>query len=227
MNMKTTLTKFLAITVAFIVYATILFLIMVTLPLHAQTVASAGNGAARLVAVTDSAPATNAVAVTATKTQKSSPKYPPVQIDETGIHVGGQNPVNIHPGKKGFDVVPIVAILGVFGMPVAIVGLVFYFIYRRNKMMHETLRAMIEKGMPVTPELLADLKATGYKTKSQSRNHRLLPGLVLTGLGTALLISHPGYHHSGGWILLFIGVAFLIVWAVERTDKNDDQPPKQ
>jgi hypothetical protein len=35
-----------------------------------------------------------------------------------------------------------------------------------------------------------------------------------------------GHHGSGGWIVLFIGVAFLIVWFVERRDKNDEQPPK-
>jgi hypothetical protein len=31
---------------------------------------------------------------------------------------------------------------------------------------------------------------------------------------------------KAGLLLLFMGAAFLIVWFVERKDKNNDQPPK-
>jgi hypothetical protein len=37
-----------------------------------------------------------------------------------------------------------------------------------------------------------------------------------------------GRHFGGGeLIVLFIGLAFLIVWFVERRDRNNDQPTKQ
>ena len=239
MNMKTASAKFLAITFAFIVYATILFLIMVTLPpLHAQTNAPAENGTNSPVAVTNSAPASNAVAVTGIKTHKPSSESSPVRIDSSGIHIGGSEPVDIdisHIPKLGLPaVLALLVPFAPFVMIIAIIAIFFYFKHRRNKMVHETMRAMIEKGVPITPELIAQLrnKPSGFSSQigqqpGRSRQRHLLPGLILTGIGAALLISHPGYHSSGGLIVLFIGVAFLIVWFVERTDRNNGQPPKQ
>ena len=163
--------------------------------------------------------------------------HPPVRIDETGIHVGGPNPVDINvPGLahyhawRGVDVTGIIAIISTFGMPVALILIIFYFKHRRNKMAHETLRAMIDKGMPITPELIAEVrnKGCGSSTNSASgrTRSRLLPGLVLAGVGTALLISGSKGEARGGWIVLFIGAAFLIVWFVEQKNQNDGQPPR-
>ena len=204
--MKIASTKFLAITFAFIVYATILLLIMVTLPLHAQTNASAENGTNSPVAVTASVQTSNPIAAT--------------------------EPAVTNLGRLGTDFSATVEKLGFYGTLVVVIGLAFYFRNRRNKMAHETLRAMIEKGMPVTPELVAQLQIRPSRFSNQpgqSRHRRLLPGLILTGVGAALLITNLG-RNSGdgkaGWIVLFIGAAFLIVWLVERKDKNNDQPPK-
>ena len=124
--------------------------------------------------------------------------------------------------------VSIVAIVCTFGMPVAIVALAAYFHHRRTKLAHETVRMMIEKGMPITPELVAELRSrrphgTG---ESPTRKSGLFPGLVLAGIGTALLVTGSG-HSTGGWIVLFIGVAFLVTWLVERQHQNNTQPPKQ
>jgi hypothetical protein len=61
----------------------------------------------------------------------------------------------------------------------------------------------------------------------------LFPGLVMIGVGMAMLIAnYSGGNDTGwagikgGWIVLFMGVAFLIVWSVERKNKSGDQPPK-
>jgi hypothetical protein len=155
---------------------------------------------------------------------------PPVRIDETGVHVGGSNPVDINvPDFKhshlSRDVTGIIAILSTFGMPVMIILVVFYFKHRRNKMAHETLRAMIEKGVPMTPELVAEVNGQGCRIPGERRTRsRLLPALVLTGLGIALLMG--GHDNRGGWILMFMGVAFLIVWFVEGRSQNNGQPPR-
>ncbi len=119
------------------------------------------------------------------------------------------------------------AIFSSFALPVFIVAIVFYFQHRRNKLAHETIRAMIEKGMPITPELVAELRSKRLFGTGQNltRGGSLFPGLVLAGIGTALLISGSG-QSKGGWIVLFIGVAFLVVWAVERTNPNNTQLPK-
>ena len=225
--MKITSTKF---------FAAIFLFTLAAAPLRAQTNASAENGTNSPLAVTDSAPASNAVVVTGTKAQKPSKESSLVRIDDTGIHVGGQNPADNNKLALGGIAIGALALLvplAPFVMVVAIMAIIFYCIHRRNKMVHENLRAMIEKGVPITPELIAQLrnKPSGYSNQlgqqlGRSRHGRLLPGLILTGVGTALLISY-GHHGSGGWIVLFVGVAFLIVWFVERRDRNNDQPPKQ
>ncbi len=159
---------------------------------------------------------------------------PPVRIDETGIHVGGPNPVDINvPGLahyhawRGIDVTGITAILSTFGMPVMIILVVFYFKHRRNKMAHDTLRAMIDKGMPITPELIAEVRNKGCgRSFGGPPRSRLLPSLILLGVGTALLIGGSKGEARGGWIVLFIGAAFLIVWFVEQKNQNNVQPPR-
>jgi hypothetical protein len=167
----------------------------------------------------------------------SSADHPPVRIDETGVHVGGANPVDINTPRGGGDwergpswkavLKSIIAIFAVFGMPVAIIAIVFYFKHRRHKMAHDTLRAMIEKGVPMTPELVAQVRDQDYGGPRTGRTRsRLLPGLVLLGTGIALLIGGTHGDSRAGWIVLFIGVAFLIVWLVEGKNPNNGQPPR-
>jgi hypothetical protein len=165
-----------------------------------------------------------------------------VAVDEDGIHIGGPGGINIKSplGTSGGDMslksmliaisailIPISGVVCPFALPVFIVAIVFYFHHRRTKMTHETIRAMIERGMPVTPELVAELKSKHPRGAGQSPTRRsgLFPGLVLAGIGTALLITNSG-HSMGGWIVLFIGVAFLITWLVDRQNQNNGQPPK-
>ena len=167
-----------------------------------------------------------------------SADHPPVRIDQTGVHVGGPNSVDInvpdHARRHGEggtnpfqNMAGMLAIIGTFGMPVAIIALAGYFGHRRNKMAHETMRAMIEKGVPMTPELVAEIRnKRSSDTAGNPTRGRLLPGLILTGIGTALLISGSGGDKRGGWIVLFIGMAFLIVWFVEQKNRNNSQPPR-
>jgi hypothetical protein len=220
------------------VIAAILLLVAVS-PLRTQAAVSVY---AEDVVSNPAAPTAESPAVTTASTANtdhtlkgsSDSGSPPVRIDETGIHVGGPNPVDINVPdlsrfrrERGMDLRGIFAIVGTFGMPVFIILIVFYFKNRRNKMAHETLRAMIEKGLPVTPELVAQIKGRGVSTSwgGTTNSGRLLPGLVLAGIGTALLIADSG-RGKGGWIVLFIGVAFLIVWAVEQKNQNNQQPPR-
>jgi len=208
----------------------ILFSALVSLP--ALTNTPAQNAANQSVAAAGSAQASNSIAATGSN------------YGNTSVPIGGQNAagiklpgLEIHASGKT-DVGDIVAIVGAFSMPVAIMAIMFYTIHRRNKLVHENLRAMIEKGMPITPELMDSLKgkhssvfeqllSTGGRplVKSSCSRH-LLPGLIFTGAGAALMINEHSF--SGpGLIVLFIGIAFLIVWLVERMDRNNGQSPKQ
>ncbi|MFM2295763.1 MAG: hypothetical protein RLZZ350_2176 [Verrucomicrobiota bacterium] len=114
-------------------------------------------------------------------------------------------------------------------MVVAIIAIIAFTRHRRHKMANETLRAMIEKGMPITPEVIDSLKAkrswqggsnSGYR---QQRNDTR-SGIILTGIGAGLvmLCGKPG------WIVLFLGVAFLVIGLLKLDKGNDhnDQAPK-
>src|SRR5690349_13868279 len=87
-----------------------------------------------------------------TNKPSAAEEHDSVRIDHTGVHVGGADPVDINIPNWGPRVgpfIPIISILAVFGMPVAIVGIVLFVRYRRNRMLHETIRAMVEKGVPI------------------------------------------------------------------------------
>jgi hypothetical protein len=117
-------------------------------------------------------------------------------------------------------IIPIVAIVFVFGMPVFIVALVVYSRHRRQRLLHETIRTMIEKGVPIPPELL------------QPQQPRRLPksdfrrGLVWSaiGLGWFIAFTVKGNIGSGalGLIPLLIGAAFLVTWKVESSKNGNN-----
>ena len=201
--------------------AAILFSALV--PLRAQTNAPAENAANQSVAVTASAPASNSIAATGSN------------YGNAGVSIGDQNFAEakipglgrIHVSGKT-DVGDVVVIVGVLSMPVAIMAIMFYTIHRRNKLVHETIRAMVEKGIPMTPELIASVKPKGSAANFQvkldggnTRTRHLLPGLILVGAGLGGMLIDVRW----ALIILLVGIAFLIVWLVERK-QNNTEPPK-
>jgi hypothetical protein len=117
--------------------------------------------------------------------------------------------------------IPIVAIIFTFGMPVAIVAIVVISRHRRKRMLHETIRAMIEKGVTIPPELLQSEHEPKPGQKNDFRN-----GLVLIAVGLGLTLSYAikGYPPLiAGLIPLLIGVAFLVTWKVAGS-KNGQKP---
>ena len=85
---------------------------------------------------------------------------------------------------------------------------------KRNRMLHETIRAMVEKGQPIPPELLL-LQDPARRPKSDLRT-----GLVLIAVGIGVFFLPLGNVSSrAGLIPLFMGVAFLIVWKIDA-NKN-------
>lgn len=169
------------------------------------------------------------------KKLQDSGDHTPVRIDGTGIHVGGPDPVDIGfdlrggpgmnnglPNPGGFGnggipmgavVISIIAIIIPFACLVAIVGCFFYFRFRRNRMLHETLRQMIDKGVPIPPELIVPPgRMVRRKTWSDFRS-----GLVMLAVGFGAVI----FLGRLGWIAVFVGLAFLITWLVEKKDNPD------
>jgi len=107
----------------------------------------------------------------------------------------------------------------------------FFFEYLKNKRRHETIRLMIQKGTPITPELLAALGKKSSLRLGANVNTSIDPcgylrwGITLTLVGFALLVA---IHGGGGfvlagWILLAVGVADLILWFIDRSASKNDQ----
>jgi hypothetical protein len=131
--------------------------------------------------------------------------------------VGINTPSSRHPTtERAIDVVALVAVVLGCMVPIAIVSIVFYSRHRRLKMHHETIRAMIEKGMPIPPEMAAGTRGDllSGNTDVRPRRSDFRGGLILVAIGSALLMIVG----KVGWILVFIGAARLVFWLVE--DRN-------
>jgi len=113
-------------------------------------------------------------------------------------------------------VVPVVF----FGAAVAVVALVAGLRLKRNKLLHETMRAMIDKGQPIPPELLQP------PTPKRRPRSDLRRGLVLAGIGVGLtvwLALEGGNQWALGLIPLLMGLGFLVTWKVEQNKNGDSR----
>jgi Domain of unknown function (DUF6249) len=124
--------------------------------------------------------------------------------------------------------VPIVAIVfaTLFGAPVLIVALIMYFGFSKNRMMHRTIRLMVEKGQPVPPALLAPPPAA-VRQRSDLRRGVVL---MMVGLGLMLVLGALNEWEDGAWavgvIPFLIGAGYLLVWKLEgRKDISPPAPP--
>jgi hypothetical protein len=134
--------------------------------------------------------------------------------------------VDIDGGHSGDDVpwiaIPIVLIvfLTIFGLPVAIVGLIMYFSFSKSRAMHKTVRMMVEKGQPV-PEALLNPPPV-IRQRSDLRR-----GVVLLMVGAGLMVFFGALNdwEGGVWSLgiipFLIGAGYLLVW---RLDVRKEEP---
>ncbi len=103
--------------------------------------------------------------------------------------------------------------VALFTMVVAIIVVVQTFRLRRQKLVHETMRLMIEKGLPVPPELINPPPPV-KPPKSDLR--RGLIWLAL-GMGLIVLLNKVG-DEPGVWAVgltpALIGAAYLLCWLI-------------
>jgi hypothetical protein len=121
--------------------------------------------------------------------------------------------------------VPLFAI----ALPIIIVAIVMYSRNVRSRQRHETIGRLIEKGLPVPPELLGsqhDVFATISPKVSPLRS-----AFTLMGLGVGLIIffvAEGGDNWGIGAIPLSIGLAQLLAWKLEKPQSGAaDSTPKE
>jgi hypothetical protein len=140
------------------------------------------------------------------------------KVDFDGGHFGDHSPGDDVP----WIAIPIVLIvfLTIFGLPVAIVGLIMYFSFSKSRAMHKTVRMMVEKGQPV-PEALLNPPPV-VRQRSDLRR-----GVTLLMIGAGLIVFFGAVNDwdGGVWSLgiipFLIGLGYLLVW---RLDVRKEEP---
>src|SRR5258706_14993343 len=98
--------------------------------------------------------------------------------------------------------------LVMFGLPLLLVAVILFYKHRRQRMIHETIAHLAEKGLPVPPQLLDPPR----RAHSGLRGGM---GLIRPGVGLAVFM----YAMHGRWSIRLvprlIGVALLIRWGIQ------------
>ena len=109
-------------------------------------------------------------------------------------------------------------------------GILFCGLFRtkRDRQMQETVRLMVEKGTPVTPEIITALKSKATSRPGVDPYGYLAGALILVAVGSGLLVAHYMYGCGlamveAGWIVLLIGAAYLILWIADRLTSKSGQ----
>jgi Domain of unknown function (DUF6249) len=181
MNMKKASTKLLAL---------IFLFTLAIMPLRAQTNVTVADATAMA--------AVNPSAATTVSTNSKPAPAPQNSVQRRSLW-----------NEMVRNCVPLAWVFISFAIPVTIIAICAYARHHRHKLANETLRVMIEKGQPITPELVDSLKSKNSKSETDGNpSHKdLRNGLILTGvgIGVVMLCGRPGY------IILFLGVAFLVI----------------
>jgi O-acetylhomoserine/O-acetylserine sulfhydrylase-like pyridoxal-dependent enzyme len=94
-----------------------------------------------------------------------------------------------------------------------------YFRYRARSDAQGTIRVALEKGQPLSPEVLARLMDP-TTARVDRRQVDLRRGVIATalglGIGTIGVVAAPMWQHgiAIGAVPFFVGVAYLALWAL-------------
>ena len=122
--------------------------------------------------------------------------------------------------------VPLFAVVAIFGMPVFIILIIFYFDKRNKEQFHSTLQKLIESGQEVTPELLQSIP--GYKTeKENGKRNDIRTGTITSGVGIGIvLFGQFGAQETElvgiGLLVLSIGLGILAYGIYNKDKKVND-----
>jgi len=105
--------------------------------------------------------------------------------------------------------------LSFFGMIVAIIGFTSWARSRRNRMVHETVRLLVEKGQPLPPDIFRERRPA---TPASDLRKGIAWAAIGVGLTGYFLIGSGG-NWGIGLIPLCIGLGYLIAWKFENNSK--------
>lgn len=98
---------------------------------------------------------------------------------------------------------------------------------KRNRYLHETIRLMTEKGLPIPPELISAVVGDSrQQPKTWSPAAQLRSGIINIAIGLGLMLLFQEMHPEENWlwavgmIPFMIGVGFLLIWWIESRKKS-------
>ena len=108
-------------------------------------------------------------------------------------------------------IIPIFAIVFVFGMPVMIVWIALNFSNKKREQFHSSLQKLIDSGQELTPDLLQSIP--GYVEEEKPMNDIKI-GAILIGIGLGIaIIGKVGLAAnvvmSAGLLVALLGLAFF------------------
>ena len=145
-----------------------------------------------------------------------------------GVHIqigDDDEKVEAHGSNDDFPLaaipIAIIAMLSVFGAPVAIVAVIMLISWAKTRSLHRTVRAMVEKGQPVPPELLASPAGAPLRPWYDLRR-----GIVLlaVGFGIVMFFGISAGWDNGVWALGLIpgliGLGYIFAWRLANKHAN-------
>ena len=95
-------------------------------------------------------------------------------------------------------IIPIIAILSVFGTITAIIVGPTYFKTRERRDMQKTVRAAIDKGQPLPPEVIDALSKEAARN-IPSRTRDIRRGVIWLAVGVGIAAFSLIKDYTGGW----------------------------
>jgi hypothetical protein len=122
--------------------------------------------------------------------------------------------------------IAVLAIVMVFGFPVAIVAVIMFSNWAKNRSLHKTVRMMVEKGQPIPPALLSTPAAVSAATGLRPW-YDLRRGIVLMAVGVGIIMF---FGISAGWdegvwalglIPGLIGAGYILAWRLAYREEKE------
>ena len=115
--------------------------------------------------------------------------------------------------------IPLLAISLIFGTPILVVAAVLYAGYRKRRLVKETISEYLASGKDVPAEILESIHGGAEKPKNYLQKGFVMVG---TGLGIFLCFAIMGEIEvaSLGVIPLFIGLAQILIWKLEKPENG-------
>lgn len=109
-----------------------------------------------------------------------------------------------------------IGMLASLGLPLTLAAVILAYKHKRDRLNQEAILRLVEKGLPVPPELLSP----------PGRQAGLKGGLVLIalGIGLATFFAQLGLPWSIGLIPGLMGLALLVAWKIARVGSDRPSP---